>query len=187
MFLTLEQIKDFLTVTDAKLDSKLEIIRAWAEGYIIDFLGYSPEEKERVEFHNGNGYDRIFLDEFPVTAVKSVEALGSDNATWNAVTPTRLAVWPTGEVRLIGATYPKGVQNIRVTYTSGYSPMDPCIVMAGLELCALKFKDSPSGDNRLGVTSKVKGSAGTQFQENLDKQAYAKVLQQIEGLRKLHV
>lgn len=186
MYLTLNSVKTYLTVAGNTQDDQITDMMQTAEAWIKEYLNHDPESKERIEVVDGNGLCSMFLKEFPVTELKSIECLGDDNTTWLPIACDRKVFYEDGQIRLSGGYFPKGYQNIRITYTAGYSPMHPMIIMAGKQLCLLMYKDSPVGGGNLGVTSKVKGTNGTQFQENIDKQALRRVLDQIARFRKVH-
>ena len=100
---------------------------------------------------DGTGTDALLLPELPVAEVSAVTVAGEEDAT---TTPTRSTIpgsccapWaPTGSVFATEAAWPKGRNNVEITYSHGYADADfpRSVRMVAVRLAA-RFYQQPSG------------------------------------------
>jgi len=93
-----------------------------AEGYVDAYCGRDFNQNTVTETYDGNDKNYLFLKHYPVLSVSSVKVSGTaiNNSDY---------IWKSsGLIKLKGdAKFPKGVGNIEVTYTYGYSSVPTAI------------------------------------------------------------
>lgn len=154
-------LKDLVTVADVKryapnvtgngLDDLIQDLITNESQFIDTWLNRPVLEGTHTERYNGEGSALIPLHHFPITAVSSVKV---NDQAWDFATLTTQMGFRFDDRFLIAinAVFPRGYQNIEVTYTGGYTkaavPQD--IKQACIELVTLRIDER----KRLGVTSK---------------------------------
>lgn len=110
---SLEEFKQRIGVEHDRRDdfflSVIDGVSAAVEAYI----GRSLWAADYVERYDGNGKDRIVLDNYPVLSVSSVKINGADVGGWD------FANWLL--MRQEGFT--RGLRNVEVSYRAGYEYM----------------------------------------------------------------
>lgn len=173
MIVTLADYKTALKITTDDEDAKISQYALEIDERLMAFLGYDIEEHEYTEeLYDGNGSEYLFPNHVPVTVLTTLEVyegLDSLNAeTWTEWTQgdeyTRLIKANGGLYIFIdGNVFPCGVQNIRLTYTAGYTsetlPQD--IYGVCKELMILKYKGIDKGNLGQSSTSIGMGSSAT--------------------------
>src|SRR4030065_496422 len=171
----LADYKTALKVGDDSEDAVLTQYSGEIDARIKAFLGYDIEETVYTEeLYDGNGTQYLFPKAVPVTVLTKLEVyegLNSDDSEdweeWNVAGDeyTRLIKANGGFYLFIdGNVFPKGEQNIRLTYTAGYTsgtlPQDIEAVCKEL----MKIKYDKINKNKLGVPSISIGSASSTSQ-----------------------
>jgi hypothetical protein len=92
-----------------------------------------------TETYDGNDSDRLLPRSFPIIAVTAVSVDGV------AITPSTLPtlsgfVWDSRRILLRGFTFFRGVQNVQVSYTAGYSAVPLDLKQAAIETFALAYR-----------------------------------------------
>ncbi len=91
------------------------------------------------EAYDGNDSDRLLAHTFPIVAVTSVSVDGV--AITQSTTPTMSGfLWDGRRILLRGFTFRRGVQNVQVSYTAGYSAVPLDLKQAALEAFALTYR-----------------------------------------------
>lgn len=119
-----------------------------------------------TETKHGRGTNLILLREWPVTAVSELRidggSLFTDPAT--IVDSADYTIADDGNsLLLIGGTYPRGYNNIRITYTAGYATVPSDLEQACLDLCFWRYRTRESGD--IGRKQKGKASESEQWHQ----------------------
>lgn len=136
------------------IDSSSAFIESWLNRTILQAT-YS-------EIYDGNNFDTISLKNYPVQNLNSVLIGGVSQPV---LAPGDFVSTGIGfnEYQIYGqyTIFPRGRQNISVTYSAGYvkPPLD--IEQACIELSALKYKNMRG--ERLGMTSKGLAGESTAF------------------------
>jgi hypothetical protein len=91
------------------------------------------------EIYDGNDSDRLLPHSFPIIAVTAVSVDGV------AITQSTLPalsgfVWDSRRILLRGFTFGRGVQNVQVSYTAGYSAVPLDLKQAAIEALALAYR-----------------------------------------------
>lgn len=124
---TLVETKAFLDITSASDDTTLEGLIDAASFALEGHCGYRLKSRAYADkLYDGTGTPELWLEDFPVTAVASVETLQSVSdigAVWEVQSITNLVIDPTRRGRLLwrDAAFPKGHLNLRLNYTAGYT------------------------------------------------------------------
>lgn len=156
MLCQLQDVKTYLGITVATTDNVLTALVQNASAFIESYCNRVFEQTAYVETRNGNGADRIFVRAPPIISITSVTV---DNVTIPAApdtisygyvndedmvylrTGTRLTpvVVQAGSYTGVPVTFRRGVQNVVLTYSGGYSIIPLDVNQACIELVALKF------------------------------------------------
>jgi len=189
---TLADYKTALGVSGSTEDTKLSQYSGEIDARIKAFLGYDIEETEYTnEIYDGDGTSFLLPKHVPVTTFTKLEVyegLNSDDSEdWEEWTVAadeyaRLVLKDGGFIIFLdGNCFPDGDQNVRITYTAGYTsntlPQD--IYGVCKELMILKYKGIDKGNLgqpslSLGVGSNVSATI------DLDED---KILKKIEHYR----
>jgi hypothetical protein len=91
------------------------------------------------EAYDGNDSDRLLPHSFPIIAVTAVSV---DGAPITPSTQPALAgfVWDSRRILLRGFIFSRGVQNVQVSYTAGYSAVPLDLKQAAIEAFALAYR-----------------------------------------------
>lgn len=92
-----------------------------------------------TESYDGNDSDRLLPRQFPIIAVTSVSV---DNVpVQQAASPVAAGfLWDTRRILLRGFRFCRGVQNVQVSYTAGYSGVPLDLKQAAIEAFALSYR-----------------------------------------------
>lgn len=121
-------------------------LRRWLDRKVIELA----EVSERAD---GSGHNRIWLREYPVSAVSSVTVDGQAQASgsWDFIpgqevpTELRRGSPPAPLDHLCGPSWPTGYGNVGIAYTAGYDPVPPDLQAAIVELVRYFQGSAPSG------------------------------------------
>lgn len=123
MIATLAELKTELGLTDTADDAKLTALMERIQGRFEDFCARGFELAAVTgERHNG-GMPFVNLFRFPVVSIAEAKYVAPDGAeTVYAEGDDFVVSYSRGRlIRLSGAEFPDGVENIRVSYTGGYT------------------------------------------------------------------
>lgn len=174
---TIAQCKLYLDIAsgdvsqDARLEQLINVSSSMIENYIDRKLIY----QQYIERYDGRVNDRLLLKEWP--AVKPTE-IRSDNL-WsfdnNSIMPVEnYEIDQQTTVVLKGYFFPRGNQNIRVTYHAGYAspvlggagfPLPTELNQAAIMLVAWQYQ--LRADRRLGIASKGKQGESISYVKGL--------------------
>lgn len=193
---TLANYKTALGISGTAEDAKLTQYSLEIDDRIKSYLGYSLEQANYTdEIYDGNGTNELYPRDIPVTAITTLqvfEGMNSDDTedweTWRVADDdyTRLLIRKNGLVIFMdGNVFPKGNQNIKLTYTAGYTSVTLPQDIQGVckELMILKYKGI---DQRALGTPSISlgvGSSGSYTYE-LDED---KILKKIEHYKLIRV
>ena len=92
-----------------------------------------------TESYDGNDSDRLLPHQFPIIAVTSVSI---DNVpVQQASSPVTAGfLWDTRRILLRGFRFCRGVQNVQISYTAGYSSVPLDLKQAAIEAFALTYR-----------------------------------------------
>ena len=158
--------------TDSDIVSMKEDILGSAQEIVKNHLGYNPESGNHTDYISAIGNNRLYLMAQPITAVSSVELDGvpvtSDEYT---ITDKYL--------RLKSGVWPEGDENVKVTYTAGWSALTipDTIKMVILQIATLMLEEA--GEN-IGVTGK---SFGENSRTYINYTNFGKWLQKLDPFR----
>lgn len=162
---TLEEVRQWMKVepgdTDAILTQLANAVSADCARYCArEFL----EQVHTDELYDGDGTPVLRLRQYPVSAVASLVSDTGGVALTEG--PDKDFVWyQNGLVKLIWGYFPRGLQNVTVTYTAGYQqtalPYD--LKMAVLQ--AVEFAWNTQDKRRAGITSITTADGITTYTE----------------------
>jgi hypothetical protein len=92
-----------------------------------------------TEIYDGNDSDRLLPHQFPIIAVSAVSI---DNVPIpQAISPVAAGfLWDARRILLRGFRFTRGVQNVQLSYTAGYSSVPLDLKQAAIEAFALTYR-----------------------------------------------
>ncbi|HZU32320.1 MAG TPA: hypothetical protein VFB79_14480 [Candidatus Angelobacter sp.] len=92
-----------------------------------------------TETYDGNNSDRLLPRQFPLIAVSSVSI---DNVSIQQATSPVAAgfLWDSRRILLRGYRFCRGLQNVQISYTAGYSSVPLDLKQAAIEAFALAYR-----------------------------------------------
>ncbi len=172
-------VTEFNTYTQNYEDStevvaQKESVLNSAQEQVADYLGYDPESKSHTDYISGIGNNRLYLKAQPITAVSSVviDGVTLDSSAYDIMRDY---------LRLKDGVWAKGVENVLVTYTAGYSSsnMPDTIKMVVLQIASLM--QAEEGGN-IGITGKSFSESSRTF---INYTNFDKWLKKLDGLRQV--
>lgn len=141
---TLQQAKDYLEITDATHDALLQEfidrLSAWVESYCGRTFAQAAYADE---LHDGDGTSRLVVKQRPIVSVASLfDDIDRQFGAGTQIDAEDFVVYPErGEIRLDGLVFAQGLQNVKVTYTAGFSQIPLDLQQAVIELIADRFRN----------------------------------------------
>jgi uncharacterized phiE125 gp8 family phage protein len=152
---TLADAKAWLNVSQIGDDALLQRLITGASEFIQQYLSRTvPTTTYTNERYNGKGGQRLMLRNWPIQSVTLVTATDQTGTVQWSYGPSYF--WFDDRSIYLNTTdaFVRGLGNITVTYTAGYSTPPYGLTQACLELVALRYKER----ERIGLASK--GLAG---------------------------
>ena len=165
----------YRTIDDDGKDQTIAQVITGVSGMISNWCGRRfMRATSTDELYSGDGSDRLYLNQWPISAVASIYVDG--NHKWAASTLlTEDDDSTTGDYRfettepgwgcvyrLYGSAWPRGVQNIKVTYTAGYATTAPdAIELAAFKLTARWFDIADGSKDSVKSISYPLGAGST--------------------------
>jgi hypothetical protein len=175
--ITLDQLRDSygFTITEgSKSEAMYERLITAASLACLHFVGRDIHLREITEYQDGNGHDRIVLDDKPVASIESL-FVDASHVYASPLDPASYRVdGETGIVTLYGVQTPNVKDCIRVTYTAGYEtiPADIGAAVADtIQMMARRITGVAGG-----VTGRTMADGGTEQLETVAPTDYAKFL-----------
>ena len=146
---TLANTKAWLGIQATDDDTLLSRLIASASEFIQTWLNRSFASQDYNEVRDGTGGCRMVFADYPVTAVSSVVVNG------RAIPRAQLYGDPgysfdANRIILTGYLFSRGIGNVQLSYTAGYSETPKEIEQACIDLVSLRFKER----DRIGHQSK---------------------------------
>ncbi len=137
--ITLSDLKTFLDIT-SDYDNVLNIIIPGVSLFIERYIGRTVAEATYTnEYYDGSGNKSIILNNFPVSAVSSLQErqIAENSDSWETLDSEDYYIdETTGVITKVYGIFSSGKQKYRVTYTAGET------VPADLQLAAMKMARS---------------------------------------------
>jgi hypothetical protein len=195
--LELSEYKNYLNLAPGTTKlTALTALQNEVEAKVVDRLKRDLVTQTYVEYLNGNGRKFITPKQYPITAITKIEVfdgLDSNNVdVWETWTKgdeyQRVLIEDEVSITLDGAIFPKGTQNIRLTYVAGYSSIPNGIKKACKELFKLYYDRTNYGANNLGVRSKSTTTSGSVTDSVVyDIDAEERILKQLDAYARIDI
>lgn len=162
-YITLQQLKDFLGITDTSSDTELEALITAICDMIDGFIGrYNDRlfEHSVTEYFDGDTHS-VFPDNTPIRSLTSVEISEDYGDTWSVYEKANYSrIVYENFVRFVGLL-PDGRRNVKLTFLTGFFDADQNAVPEDLKLLCLKLCQREwkmqSGEINANVKSKKVG------------------------------
>ena len=140
-------------------DPLLSRMIAACSTFIESWLNRIIAAQEYTEMLNGNDRDTLFLENYPVTAINSLKIDGHIIAQRGELPSSGGYVFDNNELYLDGGYFTKGIKNVKVVYTAGYSSIPADIEQACIDMIGDWFRYI----DRIGKTSQAIEGQSTSF------------------------
>lgn len=170
--ITLAQIREYLkkasgdTTQDAALQGYIDM----ASGAIERFIqGPVNVQSYAGEIYNGDGCAELFVDKRPITQLVTPQAADlqyrdGPGESWQTleadVNMILIDAKRPYKITLYQTYFPRGRQNIRVSYKAGYATVPDDLKRVCLEMVAEIYSESSMGRGRLGQSAISGATAG---------------------------
>lgn len=138
---SLDLLKQRLGVTHDKQDAYFQTLLDGVSAAVEAFIGRKLEAADYVERYNGNGKNRLVLEQWPVISVLSVKINGRVVDDWD------FDNW----LLIRHACFSQGIRNVEVSYRAGYETLPADIQEAILIIATQRMNEI---ENK-GVQSKT--------------------------------
>lgn len=127
----LDSLKQRLGVTHDKQDTYFQTLLDGVSAAVEAFIGRKLEAADFVERYNGNGKNRLVLEQWPVISVSSVKINGRAVDDWD------FDNW----LLIRHACFAQGIRNVEVSYRAGYETMPADIQEAVLIIATQRLNE----------------------------------------------
>lgn len=147
---SLQDVELWLNIKAANADESIlpRLITA-ASRYIEAWLSRIIASTVFSESRNGPGGASMLFADYPVTAISSL-SVGGVNIPASPDGIQAGYVFDVRAIYLIGYIFAPGFQNVKITYTAGYTTIPSDLAQACIELVALRYRER----GRIGEVSK---------------------------------
>jgi uncharacterized phiE125 gp8 family phage protein len=157
---TLAQIKEYLEVSngndDALLTRLIDVCSSSIEKWCSRVFGVASY----VITVDGTGKSYVMVDPFPIISVTSVTVNEQAIPLSTGLTVGGYYFKAPYQIMLRGGrTFPRGSQNVVISYSAGYATLPADIVQACVKLVALRYRER----DRLGISGKTVGGENVSF------------------------
>jgi len=155
---TTADVKAWLNITGNSDDAVIARLVTAVSNYIQSWLNRTFAMATYTDISNGNNESTKMFSNYPVQSVSSVTISGvaipasADGIAYGYVFDDQ-------SLALIGTTCGRGLKNVRITYTAGYSSVPFEIAQACIELVAIRYRER----TRVGEVSKSLGGETVSF------------------------
>jgi hypothetical protein len=132
-------VKAFLSITGSTDDTLLQTLVTNASAFVNNYINRNLLSADYVETRNGLGSDRIAFRQYPVSAVASLVVDGC--TILPPVSPHGFGyLFDDTMLYLRNGFFPRGVQNVVISYTAGFAVVPADVSQATVEIVATKYK-----------------------------------------------
>lgn len=157
-YTTLAEAKAWLKISTDTDDTVLESLISAESARIDAYLSRALASQSYDIVFGGNGKQSMVFQQYPITAVASVEIDGVAVPAYSSSTGYGYT-FSNWRIQLIGKSWTWGVNNCHVVFTAGYATIPADIRQACLELVALRYRER----ERIGHSSKSIGGETVSF------------------------
>jgi len=155
---TLSDVKAWLNVQTTNDDALLTRLISAASTFIQSWLNRQIASQSYTQTLNGNASRKMVLENWPITAVSSLTIDGVV-VSQSPNSQTTGYMFDDKVVYLISRSFCRGLQNIVISYTAGYSSVPLDIAQACIELVSMRYRER----DRIGLASKAVGGETTAY------------------------
>lgn len=136
---TVADVQEFMSLGSVVDPDLLQMLVTNASAFVLGYLNRRLLSATYTETRNGLGGDRMVMCNTPITAVSSVAIDGKPLAL--STSPHMFGyVFDASQIYVRGVVFPRGVQNVTISYTAGYAAYPAEVVQATIEIVAAKYK-----------------------------------------------
>lgn len=182
--ITLAELKAYLAddsndsfITDTDNDNELEYLINGASRWANEYTGVDLLAREHTEYYDGDGSNKLYLDNFPViSAIADIDLYVDIDRAYAASSKIAdadvILYADIGKIMLDGEAFDKAPQSVKIVYTAGHgAAADPSDVPDDIKyaiklVCASMWKNKK--DRLTGVsTLTVDGQSITVKEESI--------------------
>lgn len=153
---TLAKVKQFLDVKNVDDDALITRLILSASEVIYNYLNRSILTAAYTEKYAGYGNPTLMLRQGPVTAVASL-SVGGQVVLPSSNGITTGFVFNETSIHYVGGSFPRGFDNVVVTYTAGYAAIPEAVEEACIDWVSLRYRER----SRIGKNSDSLAQGGS--------------------------
>lgn len=181
-FITLDEIKDYLGITGSTHDTLLTALANAATDFIEKYTQRRiTTQTVSNELHSGDQSTKILVKHYPIDSEETITLEEADEPisntdNWTTISSEKYFIDHTKGIITTNFNLTKGINNYRVSYTSGWSaaniPYD--IRWAGWDLVAKMFNLRKAA----GFSAQSLGDLSVTFHRQIDSDPYLRSILQ---------
>ena len=165
--ITTADLKEYLLLSGASYDTYLAKVISRVSKAIESKTKRELKERSSIEeYLDGGGSNLLMPAQYPITAIASIYVDNDRGFAASSLVSTTDYVIDQSKISIRGLggyLWPRGIQNVKLTYTYGYSTIPEDIELACLLWCQDIWHKGKigDGDDRLGKASETTDQGGT--------------------------
>lgn len=158
MYASAEDVKAYLSVSGSSDDGLLARLVEAASAAMNEYMDRNPLTTVYTQTFDGSGNTRQVMSFWPITAVTSVSI---DGVAKQAATSFSGSGYKFDDYSIIlnNGIFPKGIQNVAITYTAGATVVPPDLKQACIDIASEAYRRR----QRVGETSKSLAQGTTSY------------------------
>lgn len=140
--LSLANLKVYLQITSSDKDAILTDIKDFVEDFCKKYTGKDFLVTSYTIYRDGDNTRTLNVEQYPITAITSIHKDANRSFGSDTLIPTASIItndsesWASGIIELYDDTFTRGIKNIKVILSAGYSTIPQDLQFAVAEICA---------------------------------------------------
>lgn len=140
---TLAQVKEYNDITATTNDTLLTNLITRVSKEIETYCDRIFESASYTEYHNGGGNDKFFTNQYPIITGSGIEVWDDIDWEWGSgdlIDSDDYMVTDNLYIQLKSLIFVAGINNVKISYTAGYSTIPTDLTQVCIEEVSRTFK-----------------------------------------------
>lgn len=139
---TLAEVKEYNDITDTTNDTLLTNLISRVSKEIETYCDRTFSSASYIEYHNGGGNDRVYTNQYPIITGSGVEVWDDIDWDWTSDDLVDSDDYMVDDycIQLKSLIFVDGVNNVKISYTSGYDTIPTDLIQVCIEETIHTFK-----------------------------------------------
>jgi hypothetical protein len=142
--LTYPEYKVFAHLTNDNAQTRLQAIIDAVEKYFLNRIDRAIKEDSYTEIRDGDGTNKLMLNQWPVTAISLVKLIDINNVE-TTIDATDYWFYESGKLELKFSCFYNLPQSAHIEYTAGFATVPDDIKMLIAEIVLRKYEEFDKG------------------------------------------